>query len=165
MKWSTRRSSPKGRLVTYLTYRLTNSDVPTSDHDDISGQIWDVLLGKLRFWNEEIGAKGRSIDESPEDIESGRVLSHLGRSGGFDSKPVLINWWSMRRSLVQTLVQAPTVIAGRTRQDCVTRRVQSTDKSADIQADKICTIPSEQCGGLYSGRENHGIVKHERNES
>jgi len=73
---------PKKGGGKYLACRLTNPDVPTGDYDDLSGQIWDVLCSELRFWNEEVGAEGRSVDESPKDIESRCVLSHLGLSSG-----------------------------------------------------------------------------------
>ena len=60
-KWSARKNpSPKG--VWYFASSLPDADVSPSDNDDLSGQIWDILLRELRFRN-EVGTEGQSVEE------------------------------------------------------------------------------------------------------
>ena len=65
----------------YLACSLADTGVSSSDDDDLSGQIRDVLLRELRLRNEEVVAEGPCVKEPSEDIESGRVLTHLDNSG------------------------------------------------------------------------------------
>ena len=77
---STRQNvDPKGNG--YLACSLANTSVSSGNDDDLSGQIWDVLLRELRFRNEEVGTEGRCVEELSEDLESGSVLTHLDHSG------------------------------------------------------------------------------------